>query len=203
MSDTENAPAFDESKMDPENAELEDAPVNVGDSGVAARRVTWVLAIDGIVAKVVKTYNYLVHPFTVDDDAHIAQNDGSRMIIPMKGVAVLPAAGMDVVPGMLVDTKGNFTATEGRIARLHPSEPAYLAGPQPVVADGAGSRRDPDEVLKATQDRVEEHQEKVEELQEKLASDEPHDQMEVVVLNTEGSTRTAEDVKAEEDPKSK
>ncbi len=198
MSET-TAPAPDA----PDAEKSLDDPVIVSDAGVVTRRTTWVKIKDGIVEKIAHTYNALRHPFEGMDDAYIGQNDGSRMTVPMKGDAVIPGIAGMVAPGMLVDTKGNFTPTEGRTERLHPSEPAYLAGPQPQVVDGSMARSDPDDVLKASQDRTEAHEKKQEELKERLESDEAHDPKEAVVLNTERNPRSAEDVKAEEKPEEK
>ena len=151
---------------EPAAEEIVDHPIAVSDTGLVLRRNTWVHVRDGVVARVKHVYSALVHPFTdLPENVYVGQNDGSRMTVPMQGDAVIPGREGMVMVGDLVDTKGNFTPTEGRTGRLHPSEPAYLAGPGMDVT-GARATKDDDKVLAASQKRTEDLAKAKEELAE-------------------------------------
>ena len=177
----------------PEEESL-DAPLVVSETGQVARRNTWVHVKDGIVQRVAHVYSVLTHPFEdLPPDVYVGQNDGSRMTVPMQGDAVIPGREGMVMVGNLVDTKGNFTPTEGRTGHLHPSEPAYLAGPGMDVT-GARAVKDDDKVLAASQKRTEEIEKAREELKE-------HPEQ-APIVNTMAVPVTSESV-AEEEGESK
>ncbi len=107
-----------------------DEPAVTADAGIPIRRATWVLIRDGVVEKVRRGCDFLLHPFEqTGEAAYVPPLDGRPADIPRAGLAVFPATGQDVQPGYLVDAKGNFTPPEGRTGPIAAGLPAYHQGP--------------------------------------------------------------------------
>ncbi|GAN55250.1 hypothetical protein [Tanticharoenia sakaeratensis] len=131
---------------------LRDDEPRLNAMGVPFPRTAWALVRNGVIAKIVHTYDHEHHPF-----GDIAQGEAEPEHGPvaLTGEHVLRVDSSIAAVGDLVDAKGNTTPAEGRARPLIPGEAAYR-GPtsaqiQPAEHEGGGApeaadpeRQDPD-----------------------------------------------------------
>ena len=81
------------------------------------RPKTWALVDGGFVSKVLKSFDYVRHPFGSDAD----------------GKVVIDVSGTQCQPGWVMDHKGNVAPSEGATEPLLPHEPAYHDRSNPMA----------------------------------------------------------------------
>lgn len=121
---------------------LRDDEPRLNAMSVPLPRTAWALVRNGMIAKIVHTYDHERHPFGDIEQGEVELEHGP---VALTGEHALRVDSSIAAVGHLVDAKGNTTPAEGRTRPLVPGEAAYRGPDAAQVHDASADGADRDE----------------------------------------------------------